>query len=348
MSAASTGCLARGSRVRRGALAVALLVTGGCLADTRIAPSWPGTTLLVAEDASATLCELEPNGGRVRHRYPLFADCAAIAAGRSGEYAAAIRATGEVAVLDLGRYGVDARYAVAGAGRASGLAFVDRLTRLAAAFDGAGDVLVFGRESGRIEHAIPTGAAGVVALAAGHRSGELVAAVTSPDELVWLDADLGRVVRRVALPGRPAALARGSEAGGTWAIVATDGGLRAWSERRGILEALSGPAALAVAAEAGTAVASDAASGAVLVWSAAGLTRIAVAEPDLTGAAWPIAVDPEGRNAFVALRSSGRVAAVDLREGRVRGAYAPLAAPARVAWSLRRELPEGGAALDGR
>jgi len=52
------------------ALASLLLVTG-CASSSAIAPSPPGTLLLVAEDATSRLAEIEPNSGHVRHRYPV-------------------------------------------------------------------------------------------------------------------------------------------------------------------------------------------------------------------------------------------------------------------------------------
>jgi hypothetical protein len=304
--------------------------------------------VLVATADPGGLSVIEPNGGRLRHVFPLAGAVAALAPGRSGEYAAALDPAGEVAVFDLVREVPDAHHTIAGTGRASGVAFVDRLTRLAVAFDGAGEVVVLRRESGRIDARVPTGAAHVLALVSGHRSGEVLAALGAPEAIAWIDVDAATVTRRVDLPGRPLAVGRGSPTEGAWALVEDAGRVRLWNERTGAVADLAGRGSLTTAAPSGVAVASDPAAGGIVVAADGATFRIPVRAPAAAGTEWPVAVDPEGRNAFVAIPDEDRVVSVDLHERRVRGAYAGLGNPQAVAWSLRRELPGDGGDEGGR
>jgi len=322
------------------ALLAIIVLVAGCASNSAIAPSPPGTLLLVAEDATSTLAEIEPNSGHVRHRYTVAGPVVSIALARNGQYAATIDATGEVVVCDLPRQGIDARYRIEGAGTVTALAFADRRSTLVASFDDAGDVRVFGRESGRLERAISTGSSRVIALCPGFAVGEIIAACEGPARLVRLDTESGRTLESVALDGTPRSLARGSDFQTTLVALDVGGHLELWSSGRRIAAAFEGPIELAPTRVEHTIVASEPASGSLFILDAAGSRRVRVASPDPSVTTpWRTALDPSGRYAFVAIPSSERVVVVDVASGSVRGEYTGLSRPSAIAWTFQRAPP---------
>lgn len=318
-----------------------LVLFVGCTSSGAIAPSAPGTLLLVAEDATSTLAEIEPNSGHVRHRYSVAGPVVAIAASRNGQYAATIDARGEVVVCDLARQGIDARYRVEGAGAALGIAFADRRSTLVATFAGSGEVQVFGRESGRIERLIATGSSRVRALCPGFELGEIIAACDGPARLVCIDVESGTALETIALDGTPTALARGADFEATTVALDVDGHASLWSAGRSIAGSFEGSIALAPTRHADTLVASEPDSGSLILVGEADSRRIRVAIPDSSGhSPWRAVLDPSGRNAFVAIPHEDRVVVVDVALCSVRGEYTGLARPGAIAWTFRRTHPE--------
>lgn len=325
------------------AIAVLAMLVVGCASSSAIAPSPPGTLLLVAEDATSTLAEIEPNGGHVRHRYPIAGPVVSIALARNGQYAATIDARGEVVVCDLARQGIDARYRIAGAGTATAITFTDRRSTLAAAFAESGEVRVFGRESGRTERVIATGSASVVALCPGFEVGELVAACDGPARLVRLDAESGSTLESIALEGTATSLARGADFASTTVALDVNGRGALWSARRTIADEFEGSIALASTRVRDTIVASESSSGSLYLHDGTNSRRVHVANADPTaGNSWRTSLDPNARNAFVAIPDENRVVVVDVAAGSVRGEYAGLSRPGVIAWTFQRAPPEVG------
>ncbi|MCY2960460.1 MAG: hypothetical protein NTY35_09880, partial [Planctomycetota bacterium] len=195
------------------ALCLALAATS-CATDTRLAPSWPGSYLLVAEEGA--LAVIEPNAGFVRDRFEAAADPRAIAVASNGQYAAVLGADGALSVVDLFERRTDSRFQLIGAGPASGLVFGDRRSTLLAAFEGSGEIQVVERDSGSPMATIQTGATQVRALVRAP-SGRRVAAVSGePDGMDWIDMDAptGRGRTQSAQPVD--AIAPGSEPGEMW------------------------------------------------------------------------------------------------------------------------------------
>ncbi len=317
----------------------ALAWTAAC-ADTRIAPSYPGTLVLIADDATSTLAEIEPNGGHVRERYDVAAPVAAIATARNGQYAAVISESGSVVVCDLARQGRDAAWSVAGGGRVSGLVFADRRSTLAASFADSGEVQFLGRESGRVTRRVPTGCSSVVALELALEGDSIWALCDGPASLVRFDTDKGHVSERIALDGRPLAFAAGNSAKTSWVALATGADVAAWNPTHGRVQLGAGPVALAADFSGDHVVASACTTG-ELVWivddGRVTSTRVTVG-PAESGAAraWPVYVDPDGRSAFVSIPAQGHVVVVDLETHAVRGAFEVGGQPGVIAWTLMR------------
>lgn len=301
----------RSSRdISRGAIALA---SAGCLAscaNTSIAPSYPGTLVLVADDATNTLLEIEPNSGHVRHRYDVEGPVVAVATARNGQYAATIDAQGDVVVCDLPRQGRDAAWRVDGGGAPTSLAFADRRSTLAAGFAGSGDVLLLGRESGRVEARIATGAGPIESLRIAD-GGDALLATRADGSSARLDV----AQRRLATSD------------GTSTSDAS----------------ITGPRARAHAVDDRVVATTSAATGELVVvehgHGEPARIAIAPAEPAATRA-WPVAIDPDGRLAFVSLPDAGRVVVVDLRARSVRGAYEIGGRPGAIAWTLMRAPSE--------
>ncbi len=336
------------ARIGSSCIAVLVASLASCAADPSIAPSYPGTLVLVADDAAHTLLEIEPNGGHVRHAYAVEGPVVAIAIARNGQYAATIDADGDVVVCDLARQGIDAAWHVQRTGRASGLVFADRRSTLLAAFDGTGELAVLSRESGRQLGTIVSHAQGVQALAR-TPDGRRVALISgSPDGDDWIDLDepvrRGRVGARAPLD----ALAPGSRgevwshARGETTVLFTAGSASAGTA----LEVGPAPLGLAVVPEGVRAVATCAATGELVLLDGTARTVVArvnvgPAEPGAQRA-WPVIVDPDSRCAFVSVPTAGRVVVVDLRTHAVRGAYEVGGRPGALAWTLMRAPPEVG------
>ncbi len=323
-------------------LACALSALAPSCADTRIAPSYPGTLVLVADDASNSLAEVEPNGGHVRYRYAVPAPVAAIATARNGQYAAVISTSGAAVVCDLGRQGRDAEWSLAGHGRPTGLVFADRRSTLAASFADSGAILLVGRESGRVEGRIATECGSVVALQLAKRGDSIWALCDGPPALVRVDPDGARVVERRALDGSPSSFVVGDDEASAWIVIGSTGGAYAWNAAAGRVELGAGPAVLGADLHAQTVVASLSTRGELVVLRADGEAanvHIPVAEPD-GSRAWPVRVDPDGRWAFVAIAAEGRVVVVDLGTHAVRGAFDIGGAPGTIAWTLMRAPSE--------
>lgn len=323
--------------------ATAIAWTTAC-AGTSIAPSYPGTLVLVADDSNSTLAEIEPNSGHVRERYDIAAPVAAIATARNGQYAAVISENGSVVVCDLGRQGRDAAWSLAGGARVSGLVFADRRTTLAASFADSGEVLFLGRESGRVTKRISTGCSSVVALKLAHEGDSIWALCDGPASLVRIDTDEGKVSQRVALDGRALAFAVGKSAETSWIALDSAAGVAAWNQKHGRVELGAGPIALAADFSGDHVVASSCSFG-ELVWIVDGgsvtSARVTIGPPESGAArAWPVYVDPDGRSAFVSIPAQGRVVVVDLKSHAVRGAFEVGGRPGVIAWRLMRAPSE--------
>jgi DNA-binding beta-propeller fold protein YncE len=118
----------------------------------------------------------------------------------------------------------------------------------------------------------------------------------------------------------------------------------AWSSAHGRVALGKGPIALAGSFEAKKVVASSCARGALALIATDGTgvaTWLTVGTPDPSAArAWPVYVDPDGRNAFVSVPHEGRVVVVDLGERIVRGAFPLGNTPGTIAWTFMRAPPE--------
>lgn len=298
--------------------------------SSSIAPSYPGTLVLVADDASGELLEIEPNGGHVRERYAVSAPVVAIATASNGQYAATIDPQGACVVLDLARQGRDAEWRLAGPGAVTGLAFADRRSTLAVSRAGSGDVLLVGRESGRVEARVATGCASVVALARATDGDALLAGCDGPPSIVRIDVARRAVVERLDLDVAPTSIAAG----------AFDHGARVGA---GAAE----PESVASDFEGRVLVTTASASGDLAVRAdAREPARVALAAPD--AARWPVVVDLDGRSAFVSIPREGRVVVVDLRALAVRGEYRVGGRPGALAWTLSRWPPETETGIGGR
>jgi len=318
-------------------IALSLIAASPGCGGPGIAPSYPGTLVLVADDAANTLLEIEPNSGHVRHRYAVAGPVVAIATARNGQYAATIDARGDVVVCDLARQGIDATWQAAGSGRATGLVFADRRSTLAASFAGSGDVLLIGRESGRVEARIATDCASIVALSRSTDGDTLLAGCSGPDAIVRVDPAGRRVVERFELAATPTSIAAGAFENGTRA--------QPGRPRSAAFDFEVPPLALASDLAGRVLVASARSTGEVLIAleeHRGEPLRIQIAAAEPAPAPWPVVVDPDGHHAFVSIAGEGRVVVVDLRAGEVRGEFTVGGRPGAVAWTLRRAQPRLG------
>lgn len=321
----------------------ALIACGAALLaaceSSSIAPSYPGTLLLVANDASGELLEVEPNGGNVRERYAVVAPVVAIATASNGQYAATIDPHGAVVVVDLARQLNDGAWRLQTSGTVTGLVFADRRSTLAASCAGSGDVLLVGRESGRIEARVGTGCASVVALARSTDGDALLAGCDGPPSIVRIDVARRAVVERVALATAPTSIAAGFVDHGTNPFLPGDKFDLEWP-----------PYAVASDFEGQVVVASCRHDGQLVIVRNMGLEpdRVAIAAPDLAPTPWAVAVDPDGKVAFVSIVGEGRVVVVDLHANRVRGEYAVGGRPGALAWTVMRAPPEFGVDSGGK
>lgn len=324
----------------------ATLLLSGC-ADMRIAPSYPGTILLVAEDGAPALDEIEPNGGNIRWRYPTMGPAVAIAVSRNGQFAATIEPSGQVVIDDLGLQRQDGAFRVAGAGQATGLVFADRRSTLLASFDGSGDVLAFTRGSGQVERRIATGSGSVHGLVLAPDGKVALALCDAPAGIVAIDLEKLIPGARVATEAR------------VTSVTAHDASLGRWTTLDGLGDVVFhrtpdggdvrvpiGPPPLQVASDVrgGHVVVSCPATGELVLLDAIGPSVVARVGIGAASAerAWRVLVDPIGKNAFVSVPGEDRVVVVDPESHTVRGAYTVGDRPGAIAWAFQRLPPESG------
>ncbi len=324
----------------------ATILLSGC-ADLRIAPSYPGTILLVAEEGASALDEIEPNGGHIRWRYETNGPAVAIAVSRNGQYAATIEPSGQVVVDDLGFQRRDGAFHVAGPGRPTGLVFADRRSTLLAAFDGAGDLRVIERNSGQVERTIATGCGSVRGLVLAPDGKSALALCDAPASLVAIDLEKLTAGQPVATEGRVTSVTAHEASLGRWTTYEGLGDVvfRATPEGKDVRVPI-GPPPLFVASDVrgGHVAVSCAATGELVLLDKSGQTvaaRVSVGSATAERA-WPVLVDPIGKNAFVCVPGEDRVVVVDPESHTVRGAYALGDRPGAIAWAFQRLPPEVG------
>jgi hypothetical protein len=337
------------ARFRLPVLSCTLLGIASSCADLRIAPSYPGTIFLVAEESPPALAEIEPNGGNLRWRYPTMGPAVAVAVSRNGQFAATIEPSGQVVVDDLGLRRQDGAFRVVGTGQPTGLVFADRRSTLLASFDGSGDLLAFGKGSGQVERTVATGCGSVRGLVLTPDCERATAICDAPASLVTIDLDSFSVRARMATAGLVTSVTSQDEGSehwnGRWMTIAGSGDLAVHmgGETQRIPIA---PPPLQVAADVNGehVVVSCASTGELVLLEGDGRTigaRLSVGRP-AGDRAWPVLVDPIGRNAFVSIPGEDRVVAVDLETRTVRGAYTTLQRPGAIAWAFQRLPPEAG------
>jgi DNA-binding beta-propeller fold protein YncE len=321
-------------------------LASGC-ADLRIAPSYPGTIFLVAEEGTPALAEIEPNGGNVRWRYPTLGPAVAVAVSRNGQYAATIEPSGQVVVHDLQQRRQDASFRVVGTGRPTGLVFSDRRSTLLASFDGSGELLAFARSSGRVERVIATGGGGVHGLFLAPDGKSALALCDGPAGIVAIDLERMQAGPLASTESRATSVTAHDANRGRWTTFQGSGDV---AYRRSPAESdvriAIGPPPLFVASdvEGGHVAVSCAATGELVLLDASGTAiaaRVRVGAP-ASDRAWPVLVDPIGKNAYVGVPGEDRVVVVDPGSRTVRGAYALGDRPGAIAWAFQRLPPEVG------
>jgi len=322
------------------------LLLSGC-ADLRIAPSYPGTILLVAEEGTPALDEIEPNGGNIRWRYQTMGPAVAIAVSRNGQFAATIEPSGQVVVADLALQRQDGAFRVAGPGRPTGLVFADRRSTLLASFDGSGDLLAFTRGSGKVERTIATGSGSVHGLVLAPDGKVALALCDAPAGLVTIDLENLTAGPRVATQARVTSVTAHDAGSGRWTTFEGQGDVVfRRTPDAGDVRVPIGPPPLQVAADVrgGHVVVSCPATGELVLLDAAGpsvAARVRIGTPS-ADRAWAVLVDPIGKNAFVCVPGEDRVVVVDPQSHTVRGAYALDDRPGAIAWAFQRLPPEVG------
>lgn len=328
-------------------LSCTLLGLASACADLRIAPSYPGTIFLVAEEGTPALAEIEPNGGNIRWRYQTMGPAVAIAVSRNGQFAATIEPTGQVVVDDHGLQRQDGAFRVVGNGQPTGLVFSDRRSTLLASFDGSGDVLAFSRGSGKVERTIATGCGSVRGLVLAPEGKVALALCEAPTGIVAIDLDKLTAGQPEATSGRVISVTAHDANRGRWLTLEGSGDVvfRRTPAESDVRVAI-GPPPLFVAADVrgGHLAVSCPATGELVLLDASGQAvsaRVHVGSPS-TDRAWPVLVDPIGKNAFVSVPGEDRVVVVDPASRAVRGAYTLGDRPGAIAWAFQRLPPEVG------
>jgi len=343
---AGSGPILRDMQRTLGTLILAF-VAAACGADTRIAPAWPGSYLVVGE--SGALAVIEPNGGAVHDRFEGPTDPRDVAVSGDGRFAAVLGADGALAVVDLHERRTETRFHVAGAGPASGLVYADRRSTLVVAFEGSGELALVTRGGGSPEGTIATGGRGVIDLARAP-DGRRVAALTGmADGTDWIEFDAPTLRGGSDSAHTLDAIAPGSDRGEMWCHAQSESAVRytAGAGKAEIaLELGEPPFAIAAVPGARRAVVSSARSGELVIVDGAAraiTARVAVGRADPAATrGWAVLVDPDSRQAFVAIPGEARVVVVDLATFAVRGEYATGPRPSALAWTVQRSGPGSG------
>lgn len=316
-------------------------------ADTRVAPSWPGSHVLVAEDGA--LAVIEPNSGRVRDRLEAPRDARAVAVSADGRYAAAFGADGDVVVVDLVERRTDARFRPRPSasrhvhGAPSGVDFADRRSTLLTSFAASGAIDVVSRDSGEPQGTITSDARGIGALTRAPDGRRYALLRDAPDGADWIEIDAPTRRGASTSAERVDAIAPTDAAGVVWHHASGETTVRRSSAAGAeiAIEVGAPPFELAAIPDSTRAAVTAAASGELVVLDAATssvVARVFVGAPD-AARAWSLLVDPDGRHAYVAVRGEDRVAVVDLATSSVRGSIATGRAPGAMAFAFRRADP---------
>jgi hypothetical protein len=324
-------------------LAALLALAPGC-ADTRLAPSWPGSYVLVAERGERALAEIDPNGGRVRRRFDAEGATTAVAVSRNGQYAVTLTESGRYVVRDLALERRDGAHDLARPAQPVALVFADRRSTLLVGGAGSGELAFLARGSARVERALDTGSSAVRALATAP-PWTAWAACAGPPQLVGVDLEQRELRARLPLEAVPIGLAVADAGRELWVAFEGLGELAVLDASGGgtATRVEVGPAPLAIEAadEAGLICVSVAAQGELVLLDRARreiVARVALGTPQPAAAApWPVLADPDARHAFVALPAEDRVAVVDLATRALRGSIPTGRGPAALAWAFRRD-----------
>lgn len=344
-------------------LAIVLFAT--CATSNRIAPSNPGSYLVVLEKEDGKASVIEPNSGWVKDRYETDVGPHEVAVSGNGQYAVVAnygdRGTQghTLTVLSLLQRKRESTIELGPGERPHGITFLDLRSTVLVTSESSSSVLEVSVQKMKVTRKIPTGAKGSHMLALSLDRKRAYTANVGSGTVSVLDLVKGELVQQIEVGRQPEAIAVGRD-GRIWVglndeakVVIIDPNTLAVT---GSVAELPFPIRVKLTYDGKLAVVSCAASGEVALIDTQTLQVVAripmekldpapTDTPDgmTPGSSVPvgIVIEPESKYAFVALNAAKKVAVIDLQERRVRGYYETGNGPDGMAWSYHVGDPRG-------
>jgi YVTN family beta-propeller protein len=349
---------------------LALVSIAACEAPNRIAPSWPGSYLVVLEKQDAQAAVIEPNSGWVKDRFATDAGPHEVVVSRNGEFAVTSNygdggtrghTLTVIALLERRR---ESTIDLSPHERPHGIVFLDRRSTVLVTSETSSAVLEVSLRGLKVERTIPTGAQGshMIALSLDHK--RAYTTNVGSGTVSVLDIEKGELVKQIQVGSKPEGLDVASD-GRIWVglndearVVVIDPNSLAVTES---IADLPLPIRVKVTFDGKLAVVSCAASNEIALIDTKTLQIVAripmmkldagptgAREGFTPGSSMPIGIviDPQSKLAFVALNAADKVAVIDLEEHRVRGHFETGHGPDGMAFVFQLSDPRGSL-LDG-
>ncbi len=346
-------------------LTLGLVLFAACATPNKIAPSNPGSYLIVLEKQDGKAAVIEPNSGCVKDRYDTDAGPHEVAVSGNGQYAV-VTNYGDggtqghtLTVLDLLKRHRESTIELGPLERPHGIAFLDLRSTVLVTSESSDSVLEVSVQKMRVERRIATGAKGTHMLALSPDRKRAYTANVGSGTVSVLDLEKGVLVQQIEVGQKPEGIAVGRD-GRIWVglndeakVVVIDPSTLKVTDS---VADLPFPIRVKLTYDGKLAVVSCAASGEVELIDAQTLKVVAripmekldpapMDTPDGMTAGSPvpvgIVIHPDSNLAFVALNAANKVAVIDLNERRVRGYYATGNGPDGMAWSYHLGDPNG-------
>jgi YVTN family beta-propeller protein len=339
-----------------------------CASTSRPDPVPSDPYLLVLEKQDGALIEIRPSTGEILERFPTARGPHEVVASRDGRWAVVAEygdktPGSSLAIYDLVDRKRDRGIDLAPHQRPHGMAFLDERGTVLVTSETSQAVLEVDLETGEVVRVLPTEAQGSHMLVVSPGETRVYTANIGSGTVSAIDLASGKLIDQMPVGNKPEAIDISPDGSELWvglngenAVVVLDSQTLATKAR---IDDLPLPIRVKCTRD-GLVVVSCAASGEVALIGRASRTveaRIPLetieegpAPPGFTpGTPVPVGIvlDPEARQAYVALAAANRIAVVDLAEGRVRQYIATGSGPDGLAWVLRAGARPGGEVAGG-